>query len=310
MENMKKIIIDTDIGDDIDDAYALAVAVRMGCFDILGVTTVYRNSLQRAKIASALLRAMDRGDIGVYVGNDYPYRETFCIEPFEEALPDGRPVIPHYSEAFGKMPVCGQAAAEFIAEQAEKYPNEVVVVAIGPLTNLADVARKYPASYAKIAEIVCMGGSFSKERAEWNIRCDPEAAETVLRGGVPIRFVGIDVTAYTYLDEADIGEFLSEKDEAFSLLGVMLRKWMDTHPGRKPTMHDVLTVAEVNGGFCSYAQGGLEIPLQGPYRAYTFLSGRTGAPVVTYAVDLNRTAFIDFFKDTLFRTSNDQGGKR
>ena len=58
MENMKKIIIDTDIGDDIDDAYALVCAAKMDCFDILGVTTVYRNSLQRAGIAAALLRAL------------------------------------------------------------------------------------------------------------------------------------------------------------------------------------------------------------------------------------------------------------
>ena len=99
------------------------------------------------------------------------------------------------------MRVHDEGAAEFIAEQAEKHPHEIVVLAIGPLTNLADVVRKYPASYAKLARIVCMGGSFSKERAEWNIRCDPEAADIVLGGGVPVKFVGIDVTAYTYLDE-------------------------------------------------------------------------------------------------------------
>ena len=116
---MKKIIIDTDIGDDIDDAYALVSAVNMQCFEILGVTTVYRNSLQRAKIASALLKAMGRQEVGVYVGNDYPYCEQFCIEPFEESLPDGRPVIPHYAPEFEHMPVCSQPAAEFIAERGK-----------------------------------------------------------------------------------------------------------------------------------------------------------------------------------------------
>ena len=175
---MKKIIIDTDIGDDIDDAYALAVAVGMGCFDILGVTTVYRNSLQRARIASALLHALGT-DIGVYVGQDYPWREKFCVEPFEEVLADGRPVIPHYSSAFDKMPVQEMPAAQFIARQAELYPNEITVLAIGPFTNLGDVAKKYAASFAKLDRIVCMGGSFKRDKAEWNIRCDPEAAAAV-----------------------------------------------------------------------------------------------------------------------------------
>ena len=82
MENMTRIIIDTDIGDDIDDAYAIALAVKMQKFDILGVTTVYRNSEQRAKIASALLTALGRGDVGVYAGRDYPYKEKFRIEDF------------------------------------------------------------------------------------------------------------------------------------------------------------------------------------------------------------------------------------
>lgn len=298
---MKKIIIDTDIGDDIDDAYALVSAVNMQCFDILGVTTVYRNSLQRAKIASALLDKLGRKEVGVYVGNDYPYREQFCVEAFERRLPDGRPVIPHYFPEFENMAVSSKPAVQFIAEQAEKYPGEIVMVAIGPLTNLADVARQYPKSYAKLAQIVCMGGAFERDKAEWNIRCDPEAAALVLQSGVPIRFVGVDVTAYTYLDKADVEDVTVRKDGVFGLLNAMLHKWMITHPERKPTMHDVLTVAEVNGGFCTYETGGIDIPLEGPYRAFTCRSDRADAPVESYAINLDRAAFMDFFRNTLLK---------
>lgn len=295
---MKKIIIDTDIGDDIDDAYALAVAVGMGCFDILGVTTVYRNSLQRARIASALLHALGT-DIGVYAGQDYPWREKFCVEPFEEVLADGRPVIPHYSPAFDKMPVQEMPAAQFIARQAELYPNEITVLAIGPFTNLGDVAKKYAASFAKLDRIVCMGGSFKRDKAEWNIRCDPEAAAAVLAGGVPLQFVGVDVTAYTYLDEEDVRAVTAEKGEAFSMLTAMLQTWMRTHPGRRPIMHDVLTVAEVERMFCPYRQCRLDIPLDGPYRAYTCCTERADAPIVSYATGVDRTAFMRFFRRTL-----------
>ena len=309
MGNMKKIIIDTDIGDDIDDAYALVTAVRMRCFDLLGVTTVYRNSFQRAKIASALLGGLGRTDVGVYVGNDYPYREHFCVESFENCLPDGRPVIPHYSSTFERAPVCIKPAAEFIADQAERYPGEITIVAIGPLTNIADTARKYPEAYLKLAEIVCMGGSFVRDKAEWNIRCDPEAASAVVQSGVPIRFVGVDVTSYTYLGDEELKRATAGTDSASEMLKAMIAKWMDTHPGRRPTMHDALTVAEVNGGFCDYVECGLIIPLEGPYRAFTCRCDRKDAAKVSYAVNLDRAAFMEFFLKTLeMKTTEIQGG--
>ena len=150
---MKKIIIDTDIGDDIDDAYAIAFAVKLKKFELQGITTVYRNSLQRAKIASALLSVLGVGEKQVCVGEDYPPNCKFAIESFEEVLPDGRPVIPHYRDEFASAPVSSKRAAEFIAEQAEKYPGEITVIAIGPMTNLAEVAEKYQRSYKKLAKI-------------------------------------------------------------------------------------------------------------------------------------------------------------
>lgn len=278
MKKEKKIIIDTDIGDDIDDAYAIALAVRMRAFDILGVTTVYRNSLQRARIASELLRCLGREDVGVYVGEDYPPKTEFRVEDFEEKLPDGRPVIPHYSPAFADAPVREGNAAAFIAEQAEKYPGEISVMALGPFTNLALTAEKYPASFRKLSEIVCMGGSFACSRAEWNIRCDPESAAAVLHAGVPMTFIGIDVTSYTYLDEKDVELLTGSAGKEFALLGGMLRKWIETHPGRKPTMHDALAVAEAaEAAFAATADGASKFPSKG--KSGQKLSFRTTPPI-------------------------------
>src|SRR5690554_5986232 len=132
-----KLIIDTDIGDDIDDAYAIAFALNRKEFDILGITTVYRNSLQRAKIVSALLDAYDRKDISVYPGEDYPLKNEMHIEDFMTLLPDGRPNIPHYFEELNQYDVSDLNAVDFILQQAEKYPNQITIVAIGPYTNLA-----------------------------------------------------------------------------------------------------------------------------------------------------------------------------
>lgn len=304
METMKKIIIDTDIGDDIDDAYALAFAVKLRRFDILGVTTVYRNCLQRAKIASALLKELNAEGVDVYVGNDYPRKEKLRVEAFEEVLADGRPVIPHYSDRFASACVSETPAAEFIAACAEKYPNEVTVVAIGPLTNLADVAERYPQSYCKLKNIVCMGGNFDREKcsrnkAEWNIRCDPESAAAVLDGGVPITFIGVEVTSYAKLDDAAAEELARGSDGVTRMLDGMMKKWLDTHPGRKSIMHDALTVAEVLGGYCTYRTANIVIPLEGEKRAYTdFAEEGAGVPV-TYAVGVNREAFMRRFLETV-----------
>lgn len=298
MEKREKIIIDTDIGDDIDDAYALALAVRMKKFDILGVTTVFRNSMQRAKIASALLGALGE-ETDVYAGEDYPYKAAFQVEDFEERLPDGRPVIPHYFPEFASAPVRSLSAVDFIAEQAEKAPGEVTLMAIGPLTNLAKTAEKYPNSFRKFSRIICMGGSFTGEKAEWNIRCDPEAAALVLRAGVPMTFVGIDVTAYTYLEETEVRAVTSGRGREFGILGRMLGKWRNTHPGRRPTMHDALTIAEATEKFCTYGRRRIDIPLAGDERARTRFTDTPSAAEVTYATGLDRTAFLRFFINTL-----------
>ena len=288
MEKREKIIIDTDIGDDIDDAYALALAVRMKKFDILGVTTVYRNSMQRAKIASTLLAVLGE-ETGVYAGEDYPYKAAFRVEDFEERLPDGRPVIPHYFSEFASAPVRSLSAVDFIAEQAEKNSGEVTLMAIGPLTNLAKTAEKYPNSFRKLSRIICMGGSFTGEKAEWNIRCDPEAAAFVLSAGVPMAFIGIDVTAYTYLEETDIRAVTSGSGREFGILGKMLLKWMNTHPGQRPTMHDALTIAEVTEKFCTYGRRRIEIPLTGDERARTRFTDSPSATEAAYATGVDRT---------------------
>ena len=114
-----------------------------------------------------------------------------------------------------------------------------------------------------------------------------------------MKFVGIDVTAYTYLDESDIKAIMRESGPETRILNAMLRKWIETHPGRKPTMHDVLTIAEVVGGFCTYKTSGLIIPTEGPHRAITYCSDSENLPVVSYAAEFDRDKFMDFFLNTI-----------
>lgn len=206
-----KILFDTDIGDDIDDAYALALAVRYG-FEIVGVTTVYSDVMNRARIAKKLLKKLGQGDIPVYAGS------STCIDPRDnkfyplcqytddlkqaEYAPDNR------TEA---------EAIDFIVDSAKKYGKALTVVGIGPLTNLAKAILKDQAAMRSIDKIVIMGGAFfgkTDTKKEWNILCDPQAAKIVFESGIPLECVGIDVTLETEISSDAQQRIIGFKDEA------------------------------------------------------------------------------------------------
>src|SRR6185436_5545182 len=125
-----KVILDTDIGDDIDDAWALAFVIAHKDFQPVGITVAHGNTPARAKMACKMLHLTGRGNIPVFVGRqteqkDYSYQFTWA-EDFAAKKPDAR------------------NAADFIVETVRKNPGQVTLVAVGPLQNLADALRKEP----------------------------------------------------------------------------------------------------------------------------------------------------------------------
>ena len=83
---------------------------------------------------------------------------------------------------------------DFLLDTVRANPYNITVLAIGPFTNLAAAAERAPETFGKIKRILIMGGDYTSNVPEWNILCDPEAADKVFRSGVPIRAVGFDVT--------------------------------------------------------------------------------------------------------------------
>lgn len=288
-----KVIIDTDIGDDIDDAYALILAAYTSEIELIGVTTVYRNAEQRAKIAAALLKDLGKGDVPVAAGEDYPYKTAFKIESFERVLPTGLPEIPHYFTEFEKETFSSLSAEELLLSSAEKYPGEVTVVAIGPLTNLARAYEKDPVRFGKIKEIMCMGGCFGSTFAEWNVRCDAEAAEKVLNSGVKMTMIGIDVTKYTFLTADQENRLVPLGTPALKLAAKMLKKMHADIPSRVTTLHDVLTVAELTNSFCAYEKRSVRVSLDDNTRGQ-ILETSDGAEIKV-AVNVDRDAFMQYF---------------
>lgn len=186
-----KLLLDTDIGSDIDDAVCLAYLLANPECDLLGVTTVTGQALQRAQMASALMKVAGK-DIPIYPGVETPLLVTqrqpeapqaaaLTRWPHRETFPQGK-------------------AIEFMRRTIRAHPGEVTLLGIGPLTNIAllfCVDREIP---RLLKEVVLMCGIFTDTipgagPLEWNAMLDPQATAIVYRAPVPkFRSIGLDVT--------------------------------------------------------------------------------------------------------------------
>ena len=285
-----KLIIDTDIGDDIDDAYALVIAATTDKIDLKAVTTVYRNSVERAKIATAILEAAGKKNVTVAAGEDYPYSVPFTVEPFEKVCADGKPHVPQLLEGMENCLYSDVNAVDLINEIASKYPNEVTLLELAPATNAARAFEKSPESFRKLKNVVMMGGHSGGTFAEWNIRCDPEAAAILLCSGVEITLIGIDVTKNATLTAEEEKLLVSTENAALKICAKMLEKMHKDRPERSTCMHDVVAFAELTDNFCSYKMQRTEIPVVGEQKAKTIES--ENGNLVKTAVGFDRTGFM------------------
>jgi purine nucleosidase len=227
------VLIDTDIGDDIDDALALAFALRSPELEVLGVTTVFQCAALRARLARRLCAAFGRSDLPVVAGLDRPLlgsvREDW--RPSQAALA---------GEAEG--PPGPPRAVEFIIRQGLRRDG-LVLLALGPLTNVAVALAAEPA-LARRVRVVAMAGAWDRDTAEWNVACDAEAAGAVLASGVPVDFVGLDVTTACPMRGGDL-RALAAAPEPGATLWAFVRAWREAGaPGERdaPLLHDPLAV--------------------------------------------------------------------
>jgi inosine-uridine nucleoside N-ribohydrolase len=199
------ILLDTDPG--VDDALALLLALRSPELELLAVTTVAGNVGLEATTRNALLLLdqFGRPDVPVRAGETPPpHRASVTAADVHGA--DGLGGITSLRDSSGQMryPLPQHAphptpAVEAILQHAKARPGEITFVAVGPLTNLARAAEADSDALRCLHEIVCMGGAFCcpgniTAAAEFNIFADPDAAQTVLDCGIPLRFVPLDVT--------------------------------------------------------------------------------------------------------------------
>jgi purine nucleosidase len=229
------IIFDTDIGDDIDDALALALALQSPELDVRAVTTVSDDTESRSRLAWKELGLYGRRDVALATG---------APEPLLDPKHTGQsPQFTLLTDADTLPLAARRRAFELIIETLMQSPRKITLVPVGPLTNIALALKGEPRIKDKIERIVLMGGAFNLLNSEYNIERDRIAAEIVFRSGVPITAVGLDVTLQCKLAAPDMKRLRDADNPASRFLVRLIELWQDGHPDQYPILHDPLAVA-------------------------------------------------------------------
>ena len=137
------VVIDTDIGDDIDDAFALALALKSPELKMLGVTTTFGNTEMRARLVERYLKAVGRSDIPVFAGPATKTDNVMTQAAYAKRDPNTK-----FSDG-----------AEFILRAAREHPGQVTLIGIGPLFTVEAAIKRDPAAFKRLKRVVMMGGS-------------------------------------------------------------------------------------------------------------------------------------------------------
>lgn len=273
------VLIDTDIGDDIDDALALAVALRSPEITIRAITTVSGDTQQRAQLAAHLLYVFGRKDISVAAGLSMPLQFRHRPSGVAQAA-----ILPNNIPSNAISPLSGP---ELIIQTALAYPGHLTLVCIGPLTNIATALMLEPHILMAIRSVVTMGGSSSVPLPDWNVRSDAKAAQIVLASGIPVTMLGLNITSRCQLRDCDITELHRDHSAQAQLLTHLLAVWQRHrprwHPGL-PYLHDPLTIATLcKPELFRFQEMTARVLTHGPLQGFT-VSRFMHGPIVNAAV--------------------------
>jgi purine nucleosidase len=272
------IILDTDIGDDVDDAYALVLAARWKAVELVAVTCVWGPTLSRARLARKLLDICEHHHVPVFPADDK----------------QGHNPQLDWAEGYEfQAPV--ETAAQAIVRLANERLGELTLVPIGALSNVGKALDLDPQLGKKLRRIVLMGGwldpSQHPERTpvEYNIGCDPEAGRKVFQSGANIVMVGLDVTLKVRLEREWMERMASAEKPWTHSLVELTACWGHG----VPTLHDPLALSCVERDSCT-----LE-----PRRIEVDATGRTiptqGPPNALAAIEVDAPSFLDWYVNTV-----------
>src|SRR3984957_3442337 len=284
-----KVIIDTDIGDDIDDAFAVDLALASPELHLLGISTAGGDTSLRARMLDRMSCEVGRTDIPIDTG------------------PATKPTT-----AFSQAPWASQGierphgeAVSFLLEQIQRYPGEITLIALGPLTNIGAAISRDPATFRKLKRVVMMGGSIYRgygdsgniathgADAEYNIAMDPVAAQKLFRSGVPIFMMPLDSTQLKF-DAAKRSLLATISTPMTDSLQVLIAEWARSTNQVTPTMFDAVAAAyAIDPTSCPTTPLHIEVDEKG------FTRATPGAPNAEACLEPHPEVFFHLFMPRL-----------
>jgi inosine-uridine nucleoside N-ribohydrolase len=234
------VIIDTDIGDDIDDAFAVTIALLDPRLEVLGIITAWGDTRTRTLLVRRLLATLGRRDVPVAQG---------------PATPD---VVPFTQRKWALEATDTSAAPdaiEFIREQTQRRPGQITLIALAPLSNIEALQRRDPHALHLFKQVVLMGGSIhagynhggvipvAEPSAEYNIASAPAGLAVLLRSGVPVRLFPLDSTQIKF-DEVRRERLFAYGSPASDALALLYHQWrlLNSWGQITPTLFDAVPV--------------------------------------------------------------------
>jgi purine nucleosidase len=291
------IILDTDIGDSIDDALALAFALHSPELDVRAVTTVIDDVESKTRLAWKILSINNRRDIALGMGASEPLLDPTTSAPSKEfEVLTRNDVIPDAAR---------KRAADLMIDTLLQSRGKITIVAIGPMTNIALALKTDPRIKNNIERIVIMGGAYLTSESEYNVKRDRAAAAIVFQSGVPITAVGLDVTSQCKLREKDVDRMRLADDPAGHFLIHLVDLAEEQTHEDTPTLYDPLAIAAIfRPDLLEMQPGTVDVPLSG--LGQTIFKPSAGSKTEV-AVKVNASAFLELFVD---RVTKGLGGLR
>jgi len=234
--------VDTDIGDDIDDAFALGLVLRSPELQLLGISTAFGETETRANLVDRFLGSLQNRSLlsipvtaGVHTKTDNVMTQVAYAR-----------LQPGHKHADG---------VEALLKQIRLHPYKITLLAIGPLFNIAAAIDKDPKTFKKLCRVVMMGGSINRgydgpngehrpPDAEWNINRDPAGAAKLFASGVQIYVLPLDSTQI-HLEAAERTVLFSEGDPMTDQISLLYNQWVahTANHSPTPTLFDPLAAA-------------------------------------------------------------------
>lgn len=291
---MKKVLLDTDIGGDIDDAICLAYLLKEPQCNLIGITTVSGEPEKRAAIADAICKAANK-EVPIVAGSDSTLQPV-PVYP----TPDGASALKNWKHSIYKR----SDAPAFMYQMIRNHPDEVILIGIGNMTNIATLFREYPDSLNLLKGLYVMNGYFASEplpspHYNWNFWADPLASKIVFNSKVKIhKAIPLEVTDMLTIDAEKANELFNTKLKLNKAVLDFGNAWLES--SNHLTLHDPLVAVSIfHPEVCQFEKGfvWVETKQERTMGATIFESNMNG--IVEVAKSVNRECFYKILASTL-----------